>query len=160
MFNKVFFSCLRKALNTILVVYGIMALSYDEMLKSAKEKLPQTLVSKERFEVPSVKGHVEGNKTIVSNFDKIVETLQRDAAHIVKFLQRELATPATVDGVRLVLGRKLTSAVINQRLQAYAADFVICKECGKPDTKLLKEDRVLFLKCTACGAKEPVKAKL
>src|SRR3989344_2526879 len=133
-----------------------MSLSYQEMLKVAKEKLPQTVVSKERFEVPSVKGHVEGNKTIIINFVQVVETLQRDPAHLVKFLQRELATPAVLDGPRLVLGRKLNSQVINQKVQVYANDFVICKECGKPDTKLLKEDRVLFLKCTACGAKEPI----
>ncbi|HLD12269.1 MAG TPA: translation initiation factor IF-2 subunit beta [Candidatus Nanoarchaeia archaeon] len=137
-----------------------MSLSYQEMLKVAKEKLPQTVVSKERFEVPSVKGHVEGNKTIIINFVQVVETLQRDPAHLVKFLQRELATPAVLDGPRLVLGRKLNSQVINQKVQVYANDFVICKECGKPDTKLLKEDRVLFLKCTACGAKEPIRAKL
>ena len=137
-----------------------MTLDYSTMLKEAKAKLPEIKVSKERFEVPTVKGHIEGVKTIVSNFDKIVSALQREEAHLLKYLQRELATPATIDGPRLVLGRKLPSASLNQRIQQYAKDFVICSECGKPDTKLLREDRVLFLKCTACGAKEPIRAKL
>src|SRR3989344_5377631 len=137
-----------------------MTLDYSTMLKEAKAKLPEIKVSKERFEVPTVKGHIEGNKTIITNFDKIVSALQREEAHLLKYLQRELATPATIDGPRLVLGRKLPSASLNQRIQQYAKDFVICSECGKPDTKLLREDRVLFLKCTACGAKEPIRAKL
>ncbi len=137
-----------------------MQLDYQQLLKEAKAKLPEISVSKERFEVPQVTGHVEGNKTIISNFSIIVSTLQRDADHLLKYLQRELATPATIDGPRLVLGRKISSSSVNQKIQQYAKDFVVCKECGKPDTKLIREDRVLFLKCTACGAKEPVKAKL
>ncbi|MCX8172587.1 MAG: translation initiation factor IF-2 subunit beta, partial [Archaeoglobaceae archaeon] len=32
-----------------------------------------------------------------------------------------------------------------------------CKECNAPDTELIKEERVLFLRCLACGAKQPVK---
>ncbi|HLC55517.1 MAG TPA: translation initiation factor IF-2 subunit beta [Candidatus Nanoarchaeia archaeon] len=137
-----------------------MQFDYQQLLREGKAKLPERSISKERFEVPSVTGHVEGNKTIISNFSIIVSALQRDAEHLLKYLQRELATPATIDGPRLVLGRKISSSSVNQKIQQYAKDFVVCKECGKPDTKLIREDRVLFLKCTACGAKEPVKAKL
>ena len=76
------------------------------------------------------------------------------------FLQKELATPAKVEGGRLVLGRKIGSGLINKKISQFAKDFVICKECGRPDTQLIKEDRILFKKCTACGAKHPVKVKI
>ncbi|MEK6812682.1 MAG: translation initiation factor IF-2 subunit beta [Nanoarchaeota archaeon] len=137
-----------------------MPFNYQQLLKEGKAKLPERSITKERFQVPAVTGHVEGNKTIISNFSTIISMLQRDANHVLKYLQRELATPATIDGPRLVLGRKISSSSVNQKIQQYARDFVVCKECDKPDTKLIREDRVLFLKCTACGAKEPVKAKL
>ena len=42
----------------------------------------------------------------------------------------------------------------------YAHEFVFCPECGKPDTKLEKEDKFSFIKCLACGAKNYVKANI
>src|SRR3989338_5548890 len=133
-----------------------MEFDYEALLKEAKKKLPQSSVKTERFEIPRVQGHLEGNKTVISNFTQILSVFQRDEAQLLKYLQRELATPAKVENQRLVLGRKLSSALINEKVDQFAADFVICKECGKPDTKLLKEDRLFSLKCTACGAKQPV----
>jgi len=134
--------------------------SYEKLLESAKEKLPDTKSSKERFEIPQVAGHIQGVKTVITNFAQICQMLNRPQEQLLKYFQRELATPAEVDGPRLVLGRKISSAIINKKLAQYCGDFVICKECKKPDTQLFKEDRVLFLKCSACGAKQPVRAKI
>ncbi|MFW6225798.1 MAG: translation initiation factor IF-2 subunit beta, partial [bacterium] len=38
----------------------------------------------------------------------------------------------------------------------YAEEFVLCPECGKPDTELIKEEGITKLHCLACGAKHPV----
>lgn len=130
------------------------------MLERAKKQLPEAITSGERFEIPKAEGHIQGNKTIISNFSQIVDTFRREPQHLLKFLQRELATPASIDGPRLVLGRKIKAELINQKITQYANTFVICPECGKPDTQLKKEDKILTLKCTACGAKHPVKAKI
>lgn len=130
------------------------------MLKEAKKSLPEVKEVTQRFEIPKVTGHVEGNKTIITNFLQICNILHREPQQLIKYLQRELATPAILDNRRLIFGRKLNSALINQKIDAYAKEFVICKECGKPDTQLVKEEHVLVLKCTACGAKHTVKAKI
>ncbi len=135
-------------------------MKYEEMLKKAKEMLPKGLMEKARFEIPKVTGHVEGNKTIIVNFSHICSSLQRDTSQLLKYLQRELATPAIIDGPRLVLGRKINSDLINEKITKFANEFVLCKECGKPDTKLIKEDKVLKKKCMACGAKQPVLSKI
>lgn len=130
------------------------------MLNIAKEKLPETKKATERFEIPKVKGHIQGNKTVITNFSQIAEILAREQSHLLKFLQRELATPANIDGPRLILGRKISSSIINQKIERYAETYVLCQECGKPDTQLKREDKVITLKCTACGAKHPVKSKI
>ena len=136
-------------------------MDYEELLSKARKELPKTIVSsKERFEIPKVSGHVEGNKTIITNFIQICNIFGREPAKLLKYLQKELATPAVLDSQRLVFGRKLSSDFINKKIEQFAKIFVLCKECGKPDTKLIKEDRFLFLKCTACGAKQPVIAKI
>jgi len=138
-----------------------MKLNYKELLEKGRKELPESLkTTAGRFEIPKVKGHLEGNKTIISNFNQIAHTLNRDQSHLLKFLQRELATPAIIKGQRLVLGRKISASQINDKIRLYAGTFVLCPDCGKPDTQLKKEDKVLFLKCMACGAKHPIRAKI
>lgn len=134
---------------------------YADLLERASKSLPEVnRQASSRFEIPKVKGHLEGNKTVISNFSQIVSAFNREQDHLLKFLQRELATPAQIDGQRLILGRKLSSPLINSKIADYANTFVLCRECKKPDTKIVKEDHFKFLKCTACGAKHPIKDKV
>jgi|TARA_Y100000310_G_C20505900_1_gene726398 translation initiation factor 2 subunit 2 len=135
-------------------------MDYKQLLKEAKEKLPDVQKSVKRFEIPKVKGHIQGNKTIVTNFHQIISKINRSQEQLIKFLQRELASPAIIEGSRLVFGRKLSSNVINKKIELFCSEFLICKECKKPDTKIIKEERVLLLRCTACGAKHPIKSKI
>ena len=135
-------------------------MKYETLLKKAKKDLPIGLVKRERFEVPKVKGHIEGNRTVITNFSEICSLLYREPEMLLKYLQRELATPASIDGRRLILGRKIGSGLINEKVERFADEFVICKECCKPDTRLIKEERVLEIKCMACGAKHPVRSKI
>ncbi len=135
-------------------------MDYKQLLQRARSQLPQTVLSTERFDVPKVKGHLQGNKTIISNFAQICDTFSRQQEHILKYLQRELAAPAQIDGPRLILGRKLNSGLINAKVAEYANTFVLCSECKKPDTVMQKEGSALFLRCSACGAKHPIKTKI
>ncbi len=135
-------------------------MDYKELLKKARDELPEDMLKTERFEIPKVKGHVQGNKTVVTNFIPIADKLRREPTHLLKYLQRELASKADIEGPRLILNRKLSSSLINSKIEQYANTFVLCPQCNKPDTKLLKEGDVTVLKCTACGAKQPVKAKI
>jgi len=135
-----------------------MTLEYEELLKKAKEQLPSLSKESSRFEVPKVTGHIQGNKTVISNILQIAGVIRRNLEHILKFLLRELATPGEIRGDLLVLGTKVPSARINDKIKKYVDDYVLCKTCGKPDTKLEKEGDFLYLVCQACGAKKLVKA--
>ena len=136
-------------------------MDYKEMLKKGREELPESVKQTERFEMPKVRGHIQGNKTVISNFQQIAQTLRREVSHLLKFVLKELATPGEIKktGV-LILGRKIGSATINEKIAKYAKEYVICPECNRPDTKLEKEDKIMFMRCMACGAKKPVKAKI
>ena len=133
---------------------------YEKLLDEAYKKVKQINVSSERFEIPKVSGHFEGKKTVLTNFSQIVSHLRRNQDHFLKFMLRELATSGQVEGDRLIINIKVPSAKINQKIEQYAKEFVVCKECGKPDTELTKEDRLNFLHCLACGAKHPVRGKI
>jgi translation initiation factor 2 subunit 2 len=132
---------------------------YKKLLDEAYTKV-KLVESGERFEIPKVKGLVEGNKTIITNFNQICSSLRRDSAHLLKFLTRELAALAVQDKDRLIFNRVLNSSFINQKIELYAKDFVICSECGKPDTEIIKQDDFRFLKCMACGAKHALTGKM
>src|SRR3989338_1712753 len=114
-------------------------MEYKELLHRAKEKAPAGLQEKERFEIPKVLGHLEGNKTIITNFQNISSTLRREQEHMLKYLLRELATPGDIRNGRLVLGTKTIASKINQKIKEYADEFVFCHECGKPDTDIKKD---------------------
>jgi len=131
------------------------------LLKRARERLPKSVFEKERFEIPKVKGHLEGNKTVISNFDQIAGILRRPIDHLLKYLLKELATPGDItrSGL-LVLGAKIASTRINSKIRQYADEFVLCGACGKPDTEITREGDFSFMKCSACGNKQTVKSKI
>ena len=134
--------------------------TYESLLKRAQEMLPQKTLAAERLEVPKVLGHIQGNRTIVSNFHAIAEIIRRPQEHFLKYLLKELATSGEVTKTALILGAKVPASRINDKIQQYLKDFVICPECKRPDTKLEKEDNVTFIKCSACGAKHAVKVRI
>tara|TARA_Y100000310_G_scaffold330362_1_gene401861 strand:- start:2697 stop:3104 length:408 start_codon:yes stop_codon:yes gene_type:complete len=135
-------------------------MEYEKLLDEVYKKVKQVSTNSERFEIPKVEGHFEGKKTIITNFSQIVDYIRRNSEHLQKFLLRELATSGQIDGDRLILNNKVPSAKIKQKIEEYVKEFVLCKECKKPDTELLKEDRLLFIHCLACGAKHSVRSKI
>ena len=45
---------------------------------------------------------------------------------------------------------------IDEKIKDYTETYVICSECGRPDTHIEKEDRTFILVCEACGARRPI----
>ena len=135
-------------------------MDYEQLLNNAYEKVKQIDVSGERFEIPKIEGHFEGKKTVLTNFFQIASHLRRSPEHFQKFILKELAASGQKEGDRLILNIKVPSAKINQKIEQYAKEFVVCKECGKPDTEIMKDGRINYLHCLACGAKHPIRAKI
>ncbi len=136
--------------------------NYEKLLEEAYSKIkkPELNGNGKRFEVPKVEGHFEGKKTILTNFYQIAAYLRISPEQFQKFMLRELAAQGQREGDRLILNIKVPSTKINQKVEEYTSEFVLCRECKKPDTELLREDRVTFIHCLACGAKHPVRSKI
>ena len=134
--------------------------SYESLLDEAYKKVKQIEGTGERFEIPKIEGHIEGKKTVLTNFLQITSHLRRPVEHFQKFLLKELATQGQMEGERLILNNKIPSIKINQKIEEYLNEFVLCKECKKPDTEILKEDRLSFVHCLACGAKHSIRSKI
>jgi len=133
--------------------------SYENLLEEAYQKV-KPIKASERFEIPKIEGHIEGTKTILTNLQQIASHIRRDINHLLKYLLRELATSGKIEGNRVILQRKIPSVKINEKIQQYVEEFVLCRECKKPDTELIKKERFMFVHCLACGAKHSVRAKI
>jgi len=132
---------------------------YEALLKRARDKLPDIISEHQRFQIPVADVIYEGKMTIIRNFIEICDTLNREPEHVLAFLLRELGTAGNLEGRRVIFKGRILESRINERITEYANTYVICSECGRPDTTLVKEGRTLILKCMACGAHRPVRVR-
>jgi len=131
--------------------------NYEHMLKEAEKKISRDISKENRLEIPPANVIIQGNKTFITNFTDITNSIRRDPKHLAKFLFRELAKAGHVDNTRLILQGKIIKSLVQDKINVYIKEFVYCKECNRPDTNFIKEGRFYFLKCEACGAKHPLR---
>jgi len=130
-------------------------MTYEELLDKALSKVSKKDIG-ERFEIPKVEILPQGNQTILRNFSDICAKLRRDEKHFLKFLSKELAAPAHIESNRAVFQRKLFANLLQRKIEDYVKKYVLCSECGKPDTNLVKDGRINLIKCESCGAKKTI----
>jgi translation initiation factor 2 subunit 2 len=138
-------------------MFACMDYVYDDLLERVWKSLPEKAKKHERFEIPEADAFIEGNVTIIRNFNEVSTALMRSPEHILKFISKEVAAPASVDGTRAIIQRKLKKQVIDDKIKAYAKDFVICHECTRPDTVLTELEGQKIVKCQACGGWWPLR---
>ncbi len=152
-----------------------------------------------RYKMPPVQLHVDHKKrrTVICNIHAIGKALQRDVGEIVKFMAHDIGTKVQVKvqqggngngngngngkgggvgrgaGVAVVGGIH-ADVVLQSSIQRYIETFVLCYECGLPETiyqvkrnkrknkkqysknnKKNEKDN-LWYRCEACGANEMV----
>ena len=130
--------------------------NYMALLNRAKIACPETIENHERFELPELDVLQEGKITVLRNFIDVTDKVRRDPQHLLQFLLKELGTPGNIEGRRAVFKAKISPQQINDKIRTYTETYVICSECGLPDTKIVREDRTLMLECEACGARRPI----
>jgi len=66
-----------------------MEMDYESLLKRAYSKMKVVSKGAERFEIPKIEGHIEGKKTILTNFSQIVSYLRRNPEHFLKSKEKD-----------------------------------------------------------------------
>jgi len=123
------------------------------------KKMPDTKGPKERFVMPVSKVYYEGKTTVLENFGAIADAFDREPEHLMKYMLQEMGTAGKIEGHRGVFQGKFAENAIARQIDSYFEEYVVCSECRLPDTHLIKSDRVLMLKCDACGAHRPVRKR-
>jgi len=100
---------------------------------------------------------IQGKKTLLKNAGPVCKTLKREILHMLKYFVKETGVPATNDDTKIILNGMVNSYKVNQIYNKYIDEFVLCKQCKKPETRIITEKGVLLLKCDACGAINPIR---
>ena len=125
---------------------------YKKLLKRVQSITTTKSVEEGRFKLPKIDIFYEGNTTVLKNFDKITSSLNREGNHLLKFFLSSVGTAGEMSGGRVIFQGKIPARMIQDRLVEYVDTYVICSECNRPDTHLVKKGRTILLRCDACGA--------
>lgn len=134
-----------------------MDYNYNELLKRARSQIPEVVSKLERLQPTRLIISRQGYRTIVHNFKEAAEAFDRKPQYLLKFLTREMATAATFYKSRATFQGKFSRETLERLLERYMQNFVVCPVCKRPDTKIVKEKRLAFLVCKACGAKSSIR---
>jgi translation initiation factor 2 subunit 2 len=107
---------------------------------------------------PQIRARIQGKTTVVQNLSEVSKAVNREASMLAKYLLREFGTMGSSDDQRLLMKGQFRPLQIQEKFEDFLRQFVICPECGRPDTRILQEMRVNFLKCEACGSRHPLSA--
>mmetsp|Transcript_169 Transcript_169/g.200 ORF Transcript_169/g.200 Transcript_169/m.200 type:complete len:420 (-) Transcript_169:191-1450(-) len=115
-----------------------------------------------RYKMPVVYGKVEGRgngiKTVIPNISEVALALHRPPGEVNKFFGCELGAQTTynTDTDRAVVNGSHSDKVLQDMIHRYIEVFVICPNCGLPETDYKIKNGLIHHKCAACGAKEMV----
>lgn len=121
--------------------------SFSNEIDNLVDSLPENM----RSGIERAKIQHQGNSTIVKNFARIIKDLQRDPSHLRKFISTSLGVQTVQEGNQLVLKAKIGADRLNETMNLYVTQFVICPNCKKPDTLFETKKKRNILTCLACG---------
>ncbi len=133
-----------------------MEYDYLKLLEKAYEELPEKVKEHSRFEPPEIVSIVQGKITVIQNLNEVAKAVNRSPEMLTKWLLKELGTAGVLESGHLVVKGQFRQSQIQDKFIAFLNEYVICPECGRPDTKIIKEERVSMLKCEACGSRHPI----
>ncbi|MFC3957932.1 translation initiation factor IF-2 subunit beta [Halovivax cerinus] len=131
-------------------------MDYESSLDRAMENVPDIGGDDERLDIPDPIPQKDGAFTRFTNMNEIADTLGREPEHLHRFIQRELGTSGKFEDGRGRYNGNFSQTDLDAVIDAYVDEYVLCSECGLPDTRLVREDRTPMLRCDACGAFRPV----
>jgi translation initiation factor 5 len=115
-----------------------------------------------RYKMPAVFGKIEGSgngiKTAIPNITDVGLSLHRVPGEVNKFFGCELGAQTTYNEEtdRAIVNGAHTDDTLQKLIHRYIELFVLCPNCGLPETEYKIKNECIFHRCAACGAKEMV----
>uniref|UniRef100_A0A7S3V5E2 W2 domain-containing protein n=1 Tax=Chaetoceros debilis TaxID=122233 RepID=A0A7S3V5E2_9STRA len=115
-----------------------------------------------RYKMPSVMGKIEGKgngiKTVIVNVYDLALSLHRDPGEVNKFFGCEMGAQTTYNETddRAVVNGAHSDGELQGCVHKYVEKFVLCPNCGLPETEYKIKQGCIWHRCKACGSKDMV----
>lgn len=112
-----------------------------------------------RYKMPRIQVKVEGKgngiKTVVVNLSTIAQSLARPGGHVIKWFALDLGAQTNMDPPddRWIINGAHDGETLQKSLFIFIEKYVLCDDCGNPETDLVIKDDIVRKDCKACGAR-------
>merc|ERR1712000_132420 len=136
--------------------------TYDELVDRVFDILaadrPDLASGRKKHQMKPPKVAREGTKkTVWINFPEMCRSMKRPADHVQSYVFAELGTTGSIDGGgRMIIKGRFQPKQIENVVRHYISEYVTCRTCRSPDTRLQKENRLYFLRCDTCNSQRTV----
>lgn len=111
-----------------------------------------------RYKMPVIQTKIEGKgngiRTIITNMEKIMKSLDRSLDYGTKFIGFELGTKTKADlaNHNCVIAGKHDEKQLSLCLDKFIDMYVLCTKCRNPETVFTIKKNLIMSNCKACGA--------
>ncbi|ORD94671.1 IF5 [Enterospora canceri] len=105
-----------------------------------------------RYKMQGVQTKVESGRTTITNLEEIGRALRREPGHILRYLGVTLGCSTKVVETKYTVAGAFDETKLQGAIYDFIDQFVLCKECGNPETKFVVEKEGLSRACSSCGA--------
>ncbi|AEB95538.1 MAG: translation initiation factor IF-2 subunit beta [Metallosphaera sp.] len=131
---------------------------YFALLDRLYIKLPKKDLASETQALPVLSIINIGNTTIIRNFGEFCDRIRREDKICMRYLLKELAAAGSLsENGQLSIQGKFSSSIVNTFMDRFIKTYVQCSTCKSLDTVLVKDKKIWYIQCLACGAKNSVK---
>lgn len=96
-------------------------------------------------------------KIYIINFDDVCISLNREPLDVCTYINKELNVQTSISGnAALIIHGAYRKNQIENIIKKYVVNFVQCPLCKTKDTKLEKIERITFIICNKCHAKNAI----
>lgn len=136
-----------------------MVEKYEYLLDRAYAKLPKRTQETGIQNLPALAIFNVGATTIIRNFSEYCDRIRREDKLCMRYLLKELGAAGSInENGQLIIQGKFSPQIINTLMDRFLKMYVQCPTCKSYDTILLKEGKIWYIQCLACGARTSIKA--
>lgn len=105
-----------------------------------------------------IKHYGNNNKLYLDNIQLIANQLNIDVNYLIKHISYELSTNNGYDKMKgFWINKSIADKnIIQQKIYDFINIFILCKQCGNPETKLYVKNDKLKQNCISCGVNSTI----
>lgn len=113
-----------------------------------------------RYKMPKIEIQTEGKttniKTILINLNEVAASLKRPALIILKYIGYEKGTNIETKNNKYIVKGSYSTSEVQDLIYSFIEKYILCLDCGNPETYYELEKQNIVMICYACGGKNKI----